>query len=324
MVQMTSVGQLLKETRESKNLTIKQVSNATKIRESLLEALENRDYREFSSDMHLKSFLRSYAVYLGINEEKIMALYRRERQISLDTGTEDKRNKTQSSPAVVILSKFFNVRTLVSTVMLLALAVIIWFFYSQWRAFSTPPQLEITSPKTNDIISTDTFVIEGFTDNPSVKVVLDGNEANFVSPDGKFRINAKFSEPGSKRFTIVAKNEFNKQTEVQLDLTYRPPVKETPKNKIKVVNKGAVVYSMTIQKDNNTNTETVRIIPSTPLEIEFDELIEVKNFDKNILDLYINDDSSPTTSIDSKDFSISINNNRPIITVNKNNNEQKK
>jgi hypothetical protein len=215
-------------------------------------------------------------------------------------------------------------KSLLSIVALIVLGIIIWFFYSQWRAFSQPPTLEITTPRENDIVATDTFVIEGFTDNPSIKVVLDGNEANFVSPDGRFRINAKFTEPGLKRFTIVAKNEFNKQTEVQLDLTYRPPVKETPKNRIRVVNKAATPYSITIAKDKSTTTETVRLSPASPVEIEFTESIDVKNYDKNILDLYINDDASPTTSIDSKDFSINISNNRPIITVNKNNNEQKK
>lgn len=314
---MISVGQLLRETRDSKNLSVKQVSNAIKIRESLLEALEKGEYTVFSSDMHLKSFLRSYANYLGINEEKVMALYRRERQISFTDDDKTSRKSNDSSPAVLIISKMLNLKTLISVIALIALSVIVWFFYSQWKAFSQPPTLQINSPLQNDVVTTDSFVIEGFTDNPSVKVVLDGNEANFVSPDGKFRINAKFTEPGLKRFTIVARNEFNKQTELAVDLTYRPPVKIEPKNKIRVSNKSTSEYTITILKDGNTATEQVKINPASTAEIEYNLSVDVKNYDKTVLDLYLNDDASPTSSIDSKEFSIIIENNRPIIKVNK-------
>lgn len=315
---MKSVGQLLKETRESQNLSVKQVSSATKIRESLIEALEKGEYLIFSSDMHLKSFLRSYAHYLGINEDRVMALYRRERQIEFpDEDKSPKKNTKDKSfytfASTFIISRIVNFKTILSSIALIILALAGFFFYSQWRAFNQPPTLEILSPGANEVISTDTFVIEGFTGNPSVKVVLDGNEATYVDSNGKFKINAKFTEPGLKRFNIIAQSEFNKQREVTLDLTYQPPVKPPTRHKIRIANKTKNIVTVLVKKDKQTVATPKPINQTSTEEMEFDETIEVRNFDKSLLDLYLDEDTSPTTSIDSKSFSIKIENNRPII-----------
>ncbi len=312
---MKSVGQVLRETRESKGLSTKQVSNAIKIRESLIDALENADYYAFSSDMHLKSFLKSYANYLDINEEKIMALYRRERQIQDPEADKSKGRDNFNGRMSFIISKVINVKSLLSLLALALLAAVPYFFYRQWTAFNQPPVLEIRTPKQDEIVSTESFVIEGFTGDPSVKVILDGNEANYVDSNGNFKINAKFTEPGLKRFQLVAKNQFNKSKEASLELTYKPPQKVESKPKLRFTNKSAAVYNLTILRDKSTTTETIPVKPATTAEVLVNNSITVKNFDKSVLDLYFNDDQNPTTSIDSKEFSIIIENNRPIINT---------
>jgi len=318
MVQMKPIGQLLRETRESKNISIKQISNAIKIRESLIEALEKGEYSSFTSDMHLKSFLRSYASYLGLNEDRVMAIYRRDRQIKVKEDSDSNSHNTNKSTISIIISKYFNLKLLFSLFALIIPVLAIVFFYSQWKSFNSPPTLEIKSPKQNDVFTTENFVIEGFTGDPSIKVILDGNEANYIDSLGNFRINARFTEPGLKRFQLVAKNQFNKQTEVQLDVSYQPPVKLPQKPKIRIANKSSKIYTINLTKDKETTGQDIRIAVGSTFEVEFDEKVLIKNFDKNSLDIFLNNDQSPTTAIDFKDFSLTVQNNVPIIKEVKN------
>jgi transcriptional regulator with XRE-family HTH domain len=316
MQQMKSIGQLFRETREGKGLTIKQISATIKIRESLIEAMEKGDYFTFSSDMHLKSFMRSYANFLGINEDKVMALYRRERQIKFEEENKNLKN-TNENKIPLILSKFLNVKSLITLVVVVGLIGIIIYFVSLWKVLDQPPVLELKSPEQNAVMTTDTFVIEGFTGDPSVKVLLDGNEANYVDALGNFKINAKFSEPGTKKFILIAKNTF-KQAEAQLDVTYKPPVIVAPKPKIRLYNKSNNNITLPVRRDGVNTFESVIISPRSTKEIEFDQTIDIKNFENNTLELYFNDEATPTTSITYKEFSIKIDNNKLFIIPTKN------
>ena len=59
--QLKTIGNLLKERRQERNLTLKQISEATKIRSEYLEALEKGDYSVFPSEVYIKGFLKNYA-----------------------------------------------------------------------------------------------------------------------------------------------------------------------------------------------------------------------------------------------------------------------
>jgi transcriptional regulator with XRE-family HTH domain len=311
MVQMKTVGQVLKDTRESKQITVKQVSNSIKIRESLIEALEQGEYFAFSSDMHLKSFLRSYANYLGLNEEMVMALYRRERRIQSPEET-NKTKKAGENKFSLVISKFVTIRGVIASVDLLFFFIIIVFFYIQWKAFNSPPYLEIKTPASNDVIALENIVIEGFTGDPGIKVILDGNEANYVDSLGNFKINAHFTKPGLQRFQLIATNQFNKKTEKTLDLIYKPLVVET-KPKVRLKNKSPLPTEVLITKDSQIKANKLTINPDATEEIIFDQKLLINNFEKQSLDLFLNNDANPTSSIDFKDFSIIIENDRPIV-----------
>jgi len=64
---MESPGKYLKAERESRNLSLKVISESTRIQEHLLKALEEDQYEVFKSSTYVKGFLRSYARYLGLN-----------------------------------------------------------------------------------------------------------------------------------------------------------------------------------------------------------------------------------------------------------------
>ena len=81
---MAEVGQVLRQSREEKGITLKQVEQALKIRCKFLSALENDERITGLNDIYVKGFLRSYAYYLGLDPDHIMQLYAAGRQPATD------------------------------------------------------------------------------------------------------------------------------------------------------------------------------------------------------------------------------------------------
>ena len=69
---MQTIGQKLKQTRESKQLTLEKVFEATRIRVPYLQALEMDDLSVMPSPVQARGYMRNYAEYLGLNFEQLL------------------------------------------------------------------------------------------------------------------------------------------------------------------------------------------------------------------------------------------------------------
>jgi cytoskeletal protein RodZ len=72
---MGDLGQLLREARERKGASLAEVEEATRIRQKFIQALEEGDYGALPAETYIKGFLRTYASYLELDPEEVMALY---------------------------------------------------------------------------------------------------------------------------------------------------------------------------------------------------------------------------------------------------------
>ncbi len=72
---MGDLGQLLREAREQKGVSLEQVEEATRIRQKFLQALEEGNYGALPAEAYVTGFLRTYAVYLELDPEEMIALY---------------------------------------------------------------------------------------------------------------------------------------------------------------------------------------------------------------------------------------------------------
>ena len=70
-----SVGSKLKEARAKKSLAIEQVQKATKIHSTVLIALEEGRESELLTDTYIRSFLKKYAQFLGLNSVELLKEY---------------------------------------------------------------------------------------------------------------------------------------------------------------------------------------------------------------------------------------------------------
>jgi cytoskeleton protein RodZ len=72
---MAEIGSLLRETRIRKKIDITTVEEATKIRAKYLRALENEEWVVLPGPTYVKTFLRTYAQYLGLDPNLLVDEY---------------------------------------------------------------------------------------------------------------------------------------------------------------------------------------------------------------------------------------------------------
>ncbi len=70
-----SVGDALRKVRETRGLSIDEAARDTRIRREFLEALEEDDFGRLLSDVHVRGCLRTYASYLRLSPDKVVAAY---------------------------------------------------------------------------------------------------------------------------------------------------------------------------------------------------------------------------------------------------------
>jgi cytoskeleton protein RodZ len=68
-------GEQLRQAREAKHITLQEIAATTKISCRALQALEDEKFSQLPGGIFNKGFVRAYARYVGLDEEKMLAAY---------------------------------------------------------------------------------------------------------------------------------------------------------------------------------------------------------------------------------------------------------
>lgn len=203
---MRTVGQILKEARETKFYTLDEVEKSTKIRKELLVALESDDYSKLPPSTFVQGFIKNYAKFLGLDGQKLLAVFRREfsdqkhKPYVMDTFVKPlDKNKLKITPSRAL--------SMVITLIVLSFFAYLWF---QYRQFTGEPTLAIASPV--DQLTTDNpmLVVSGKTD-PEVKVMVNSQEIP-VGIEGDFTQEINLSSQVNK-ISIIAVSKLGQKTQ---------------------------------------------------------------------------------------------------------------
>src|SRR5438309_1610543 len=72
---MGMLGSSLREAREAKQLPLREVEWATRIRSQYLAALEDEDFNRLPAPAYARGYIRAYAEYLGIDPGPLLVEY---------------------------------------------------------------------------------------------------------------------------------------------------------------------------------------------------------------------------------------------------------
>src|SRR5579862_9468028 len=70
---MSAFGENLRREREMRGVSLEEISAATKISMRFLESIEREDFSKLPGGIFSRSFIRSYARYLGLDEDRMVA-----------------------------------------------------------------------------------------------------------------------------------------------------------------------------------------------------------------------------------------------------------
>jgi cytoskeleton protein RodZ len=71
------VGSALRTVREGRGLTLEEAARDTRVRLEYLQAIEDEAFERLLGDVHVRGCLRTYASYLRLSPDKVMAMYER-------------------------------------------------------------------------------------------------------------------------------------------------------------------------------------------------------------------------------------------------------
>ncbi|MEX0710279.1 MAG: RodZ domain-containing protein [Chloroflexota bacterium] len=200
----TKLGEVLRTAREAKFIDLARVERDTKIRVRYLAALESGEYRDLPGTVYTRGFLRNYGLYLGLDPDYLVDLYRLEIGGSADRRTMPLPPQPiaarQRRPLVVTSSA---VAAVILTLLVVAFAV---YLVGEFVTFARTPDLRITDPAA-DLASFDgaQYLIAGITE-PNATITTDGLREN---PSAKADAEGGFSVlvglvPGANVITLVA------------------------------------------------------------------------------------------------------------------------
>lgn len=70
--QNVHIGDFLKKKRLERNISLKEVENATSIRISYLQAIEGGELNKLISPIYAQGFVRQYATFLGLDGDQLI------------------------------------------------------------------------------------------------------------------------------------------------------------------------------------------------------------------------------------------------------------
>ncbi len=216
---MKTVGQLLKETRIEKGLTIDQVAKATKIQKRYIEALETDEFKQIESQAYTIGFVKNYSEFLGLNSKHVLAFLRRQtREISKSALLPKKTEEELQTSRIRLTPSRFIVFFITFLLLLF-----VGYFVVQYQRLQAPPTLVIEQPKENEtILNAPRIEVLGQTDSDAT-VSINGIGV-LVRDDGKFFDQVQVF-PGKNTIVITATSRYGKTTQVNREITV-PEVSE--------------------------------------------------------------------------------------------------
>lgn len=220
-VESLTLGEKLRKLRGDFRMSLPDVSKATHIQVKYLEFLENGAYEKLPADVYVRGFLRSYARHLNIDEQALVKLYERERNIQKNLGHEVEKTVSSYAPISMVITS----RSLIYGCIGLLLFGAFFYLFQEFRSFASEPTLTILSPNSGAVIENDEVSVAGKTDR-GAQVTLNGQEV-FVDTDGSFQEKLVL-QPGMNVISIRTINRFHKEKTIQISVEARYSLEESP------------------------------------------------------------------------------------------------
>lgn len=197
---MNTVGNVVKEARLRKKISLARLEDETKIKKEFLTAIEKEDWAHLPDLPVVTGFVKSIAGVLALNEGQLTAMLRRDyppRRLAIN-------------PRPDVSDRFIWTPKLSFVVGATVVGIfILGYLIFQYTKFVTPPALTITRPKEGVEVTSNKVKVEGRTD-PSATVKVN-NQPVLVEDDGVFLVDIEIYE-GTTEIVVQAISRTGRET----------------------------------------------------------------------------------------------------------------
>jgi len=199
---MRKISEILQDKRIEMGYSLERVVKDIRIKKQFLIYIEDGKYFDLPSESYALGFVKNYASYLGIDQNKAAALFRREYE-----GSKNKVLPTFKSQDKRLRKKI--IITPRSIIIACVVLVVFGYIAFQYSSFFLGPRLEVVSPVENVVVRNNIVEVKGKTD--PYATVLINNQETYVQLDGTFK-KTLYLYSGEKQITVDSKNRNGKNT----------------------------------------------------------------------------------------------------------------
>ncbi|MCW5961668.1 MAG: helix-turn-helix domain-containing protein [Pyrinomonadaceae bacterium] len=281
-----SLGEKLRQAREDRGISISEVAEQTRISSLYLEGIEADDYRALPGGIFNKGFVKSYAKYVGLDEQEALSDYAR-LIASQDNNADDDSKVYRPEVLTDDRSNSSSFLTIVFAVVILGL--ISWGAYTFAKYYgessgaateaSPTPEPAKTQDNSNTSLSNETnssdstpvaipdkiaVEIKAVSENVSVTYTMDGEKrSQLVSPDASLSFTANESAEISyskyqsanvqmvvngKQIALPQNPENPNRQAIDLNLTKQ--------NLVKILEAGKIECQVPVEGNTNSNVNS--------------------------------------------------------------------
>ncbi len=202
-----TLGERMKKIRDERRLSLGDVSRSTKIQIKYLQYLEDGAYFKLPADVYVKGFLRSYAIFIGLNELTLIKQFEREKGIHKNikkVSNEDNDSRKQINfSSLVITPKMI----IISGILLFVFASFA-YLYIEVNNFVSKPRLSIISPIDNGTVVGSSTHVTGIAEKDALVFIND--QPVLVNEKGEFSEDVSLKS-GLNVINVKARSKFNKE-----------------------------------------------------------------------------------------------------------------
>lgn len=129
---MMQIGEILKETREEKNISLDEIQAETKIQKRYLVAIEQDDFHALPGKFYARAFIKEYAQAVGLNPEEVLKGFDETDIATEEPATQYTRmNRTKQSKDTKGSSFWSFLPTAIVIILIIAILFIAWTLTQQ-------------------------------------------------------------------------------------------------------------------------------------------------------------------------------------------------
>lgn len=204
---MNTIGKILKDARQSKNITFSKLESITKIKKDFLIKIENEDWNNLPEFAVVSGFVKNIANSLELSIDNTNAVLRRDyppKKLAINPKPDISQKLTWSPKLTFAIG--------VITLVLLVLT----YLGIEYQKFTKSPELVINSPKESEVVNQNTVKISGRTTTDAVVTV--NNQPITLDQDGGFDTLLEVTKDTDK-LLFKAVSRSGKVTEKTVDIS---------------------------------------------------------------------------------------------------------